>query len=81
MLRALSDQTRLQILKLIVTKARSTRELSEIIGISDAAISKHLKLLQRNGWVTTQRASFYVLYQANPERLVDLRYALEELFN
>lgn len=80
MLRALSDPTRLQIIKLIAHKARSTRELSEIIGISDAAISKHLKMLQRSGWVTTQRASYYVLYQATPERLTDLRYALGDLF-
>ncbi len=81
MLRALSDPTRLQIIKLIAKKARSTRELAEIIGISDAAISKHLKILQRNGWVTTQRSSYYVLYLADPERLTDLRYALSELFS
>ncbi|MBO0840852.1 MAG: winged helix-turn-helix transcriptional regulator, partial [Sciscionella sp.] len=50
MLRAIADPTRMQILQLIVGQARSTREIAGLIGITEAAISKHLKLLQDAGW-------------------------------
>ncbi len=65
MLKASGDWTRLQILRLLASKKRTTQELAKIIGISEAAVSKHLKQLQRAGWVTMRRASYYVFYEIN----------------
>jgi hypothetical protein len=50
-LRALADPTRLRALKLIASGERSTQELAPLIGISEAGLSKHLRLLARAGLV------------------------------
>ncbi|MDQ6692956.1 MAG: DUF5937 family protein [Chloroflexota bacterium] len=78
MLRAAGDMTRLQILQLIGQRPRSTREIAGLIGISEAAISKHLKILQEAGWLSTQRNSYYVMYRLSHEPLVDLTRGLEQ---
>lgn len=81
MLKGLSDPVRMQIIQLIVKQARSTSELSQIIGISNAAISKHLRLLQDGDWLSSYRESYFVYYQINASRLYDLEYALQHIFN
>ena len=75
-LRAAADHTRLQILQLVAEKPRSTSELAQIIRLSNAAISKQLKQLQRAGWVTAHRDSYYVLYSASREPLDQLTTSL-----
>ena len=78
-LRAIGDRTRRQILQLVAQSPRSTRELAPIIGLSEAAVSKHLKLLHQAGWVTPERSSYYVLYHASSQPLSNMIYALGEL--
>lgn len=78
LLRSAGDSTRLQILRLLVTGPRSTRELAGLIGLTDAAISKHLKLLQDAGWVSAQRQSYYVYYRLERRSLTDLSLGLDE---
>ena len=71
-LRALADPTRLQALRLIAAHERSTQELAPLIGISEAGLSKHLRLLARAGLVQTRREGYYVLYNFDPERVGQL---------
>ncbi|WP_424536398.1 DUF5937 family protein [Sphaerisporangium viridialbum] len=80
LLRAAAHPTRLQILQLLAERSRSTRELAGLIGLTEAAISKHLKLLAEAGWAEPERHSYYVYYRlvrATQGRLAD---ALERLF-
>jgi DNA-binding transcriptional ArsR family regulator len=79
LLRSAGDPTRLQVLQLLTQQPRSTRELAGLIGLTEAAISKHLKLLQDAGWVTPQRRSYYVYYRLVRESLTDLSHGLEQL--
>ena len=44
LLRALGDNTRLQIIQLLSQRARSTRELAGILSLTEAGISKHLEI-------------------------------------
>ncbi|MGW0662896.1 DUF5937 family protein [Streptodolium elevatio] len=79
LLRAAAHPTRLQMLQLLAAYPRSTRELAGLIGLTEAAISKHLKLLAEAGWANPERHSYYVYYRLAPgthDRLTD---ALEEL--
>jgi DNA-binding transcriptional ArsR family regulator len=62
LLRSAGDPTRLQILQLLARRSRFTREIAGLIGLTEAAISKHLKLLQDAGWVMPERQSYYVYY-------------------
>lgn len=47
--RSADDPTRLQILQLLARRSRFTREIAGLIGLTEAAISKQLKLLQDAG--------------------------------
>ena len=61
--RALGDVTRMQILQRIAKGPSSTRELAGLLGFSEAAVSKHLKILQDAGLVRSRRNSYYVFYE------------------
>jgi len=75
-LRALADETRLRALRLIAAGPRSTQELAPLIGISEAGLSKHLRLLARAGLVRGRREGYYVLYTLEPERISTLSEAV-----
>ncbi|GAA2212962.1 hypothetical protein GCM10009850_084240 [Nonomuraea monospora] len=80
LLRAAAHPTRLQILQLLAGRSRSTRELAGLIGLTEPAVSKHLKLLAEAGWAETERHSYYVYYRlvrATQGRFTD---ALDRLF-
>ncbi|WP_201376964.1 ArsR/SmtB family transcription factor, partial [Ktedonobacter robiniae] len=80
LLRAAGDMTRLQILQLLSQRPRSTREIAGILNLTEAGISKHLKLLQDAGFVCPERSSYYVLYQSQREPLAEITRGLERLF-
>jgi DNA-binding transcriptional ArsR family regulator len=79
LMRAAGDLTRLQILQMISQQERSTRELAGIIGISEAAISKHLRVLQDVGLITPRRDSYFVFYRLIDETWSDLAYGVMHL--
>lgn len=74
--RALADQTRMQIARLVAEDARSTKELAELLSLSDSAISRHLKILESAGLVSSRRDGYFVLYALRPDRLDVLGRAL-----
>jgi DNA-binding transcriptional ArsR family regulator len=67
-LRALADDTRLRVLRLLAEEPRSTQELAPLAGLSQAGLSKALRRLADAGLVTTHRDGYYVLYELVPER-------------
>jgi len=71
-LRAAADPTRLQALRLIAEQPRTTEELAPLVGISEAGMSKHLRLLAESGLVRARREGYYVLYSLDRSRLSGL---------
>jgi DNA-binding transcriptional ArsR family regulator len=76
--RALGDETRLQILRLVADSPRSTKELSSLLSLSDSAISRHLQILDAAGLVTSRRDGYFVLYSLQPDRLDVLGRSLRD---
>ncbi len=74
--RALSDETRLQIARLVAGASRSTKELAQLLSLSDSAISRHLKIMESAGLVTSHRDGYFVLYDLRPDRIDVLAGAL-----
>lgn len=75
-LRALGDETRLQITRLVAEEPRSTKELATLLSLSESAVSRHLKTLAGAGVVDSQRDGYFVLYRLVPERIGALGGAL-----
>jgi DNA-binding transcriptional ArsR family regulator len=77
-LSAIADPTRLTLLRLIATCPRSTRELSQLLELSESAVSKHVKTLAEADLVKGVRRGYYVLYELVPERAADASDALRD---
>lgn len=77
LLRAAGDMTRLQILQLLSQRPRSTQELAGILSLSEAGISKHVKILQDAGFLKSERSSYYVLYQSLRDPLAEITRGLD----
>jgi DNA-binding transcriptional ArsR family regulator len=68
-LRALGDDTRLRALRLIAERPRSTQELAPLVGVTEAGLSKQLRVLAEAGLLERRREGYYVLYRLVPEQL------------
>lgn len=77
-LKALGDGTRLRILKEISRKGKSTQELSNLLNISEAAVSKALKLLQEGELVKKERQGNYIIYTVNTISIDFIAYKIYE---
>ena len=76
-LRALADDTRLRALRLIAERPRSTQELAPLVGVTEAALSKHLRTLAEAGLLERRRDGYYVLYRIVPGQVAALAPSLE----
>ena len=82
--KALGDLTRLQIIYLLATDTSSTLGVGELavrLGISQPAVSQHLKTLKAEGLVDSRREGFYVYYTINCERIVEFREHFELMYS
>ena len=75
-LRALGDETRLQITRMVAEQPRSTKELAALLQLSESAVSRHLKILAAAGILASERDGYFVLYRLVPDRIGALGGAL-----
>jgi DNA-binding transcriptional ArsR family regulator len=75
-LNAVADPTRLTLLRLVAARPRSTRELAQLLELSEAAVSKHMRRLADAELVLGQRNGYYVLYRLVPEKAAAASRAL-----
>lgn len=81
--KALGDLTRLQIIYLLSTDTSGTLGVSDLaarLGISQPAVSQHLKTLKNEGLVESRREGFYIYYTLNRERMVAFREHFEQMY-
>ncbi len=74
-LRTLGDHTRLRIISHLAHDSTGTLgagELATRLGISQPAVSQHLKILKQEGIVRSERFGFHVYYSFNPERMSEI---------
>jgi DNA-binding transcriptional ArsR family regulator len=67
---ALADPRRILLLYALAEKSYSVNDLAALIGISQPAASRHLKLLRERGLVSAVRRGTTVEYHVNDERLI-----------
>ena len=81
-LKAISDETRLRILFILLRYELNVNEIVTVIGMIQSGVSRHLKILVESGLLTSRKDGSFIYYSAveNPEnkRVVEMvRHALE----
>ncbi|MGZ6034411.1 MAG: ArsR/SmtB family transcription factor [Myxococcaceae bacterium] len=77
---AIAEPRRREILRMVLRKQLSSGEIASRFDVTRSAISQHLRILERVGLVSVERAGTRRLYRARPEGLAGLREYLEEFW-
>jgi ArsR family transcriptional regulator len=76
---ALSDETRLEIVRRLASRERCVCELTDAMDAAQSRLSFHLKTLKTAGLVTHRREGRWVHYSLNPEVLEAMGSFLNDL--
>jgi DNA-binding transcriptional ArsR family regulator len=76
-IKALSDETRLQILSLLNGRELYAQEIVELLDISQSAVSRHLKLMLSGGLLKTRRKNSMKYLSINEETLTAVAEGLK----
>ena len=78
-LKALGDPTRLTIFQQLLVRKHCTRSLSKKLGISEPAISQHLKILYEAGMVYKEKYGYHMHYLPTQEAIDFLAASFEQM--
>ncbi|PJJ72140.1 regulatory ArsR family protein [Diaminobutyricimonas aerilata] len=81
MLRALSEQRRRSILRLVRERELPAGRIAEEFDVTRSAVSQHLAVLKEAGLVTERRDGTRRLYRARPEAMVRVQAALDAIWS
>lgn len=77
--KALSDEKRLKIINLLLKNDFCVGALSRKMGISEAAVSQHLKVLRNAGVVKGEKRGYYTHYDVKRETLEETADAIRSI--
>lgn len=77
-LAAVADPGRLQLLRLLLDRPRSTQELAPLVNLTEQGVSKQLRLLADVGLVRARREGYYVVYAVETGAVGQLEHRLQE---
>ncbi|MCP4338687.1 MAG: winged helix-turn-helix transcriptional regulator [Desulfobulbaceae bacterium] len=66
-MKAMSDPNRVRIIKLLQRKELCVCELTELLGLAQSTVSKHLKLLDDAELIESRRDGAWIIYRINAE--------------
>jgi DNA-binding transcriptional ArsR family regulator len=70
--RAFSDTSRVRIVSVLVERELNVGALADAVGISESAVSHHLRGLRQMGLVAARRSGKEVYYQIEDEHIIAL---------
>ena len=80
MFKALAVETRVKIIDLLKSEGPlGAKKISELLGVTPAAVSQHLKILKQAGFVRSERNGYWIPYSIDEEALNDCREVLTEI--
>jgi len=77
--KALADETRFRLLNLLLTQDLCGKALARRLGVSEAAVSQHLKVLKEAGLVEGQKRGYWIHYSVQGKGLEQIIGELERL--
>jgi len=80
MFKVLSVETRVKIIDLLKSKGPlGAKNIAELVGITPAAVSQHLKILKLAGLVRSERKGYWIPYSLDEEALENCGAVLSEV--
>lgn len=80
MFKVLAVDTRVRIIDLLKSKGPlGAKNIAELLNITPAAVSQHLKLLKQAGLVRSERKGYWIPYSIDEEALENCREVLNEV--
>jgi DNA-binding transcriptional ArsR family regulator len=78
--KAMSVETRVKIIELLKSEGPlGGNEIAELIGITPAAVSQHLKILRQAGLVRNERKGYWIPYSIDEEGMEKCRRILNDV--
>jgi ArsR family transcriptional regulator len=65
--KALSDKSRLRILKMLQKKSLCVCEITEILQLAASTVSNHLSILRESGLIIDEKDKKWINYKINPD--------------
>ena len=78
-LKAIADETRMNIMTLLLRHNYCGRALARKLELSEAAISQHLKVLREAGLLIGEKRGYFMHYDVNRNVLHELAASIDEL--
>ena len=78
-IKAIADENRLKIIKLLLTKNYCVGALAKRLNISESAVSQQLKILRKADLVVGVKEGYYVHYKVKKEKLQQIGDYIIEL--
>jgi len=80
MFKVLAVETRVRIIDLLKSKGPlGAKNIAELVGVTPAAVSQHLKILRQSGLVRSERKGYWIPYSLDEEVLENCRQILNEV--
>lgn len=80
MFKVLAVETRVKIIDLLKTEGPlGAKKISELLGVTPAAVSQHLRILRQVGLVRSERNGYWIPYSIDEDALHNCRELLTEI--
>ena len=80
-LKAVGEENRIQIIRLLLQNDLCVGALARILNISKPAVSQHLKVLREAGLVRGEKLGYWTHYRVEKELIQEVSYYLQQLMN
>ena len=78
--KVLAVETRVKIIKILKSNGPlGSKNIAELVGVTSAAVSQHLKILRQAGLVRSERKGYWIPYSIDEEALENCRQLLNEV--
>ncbi len=75
----LSVDKRIEIIELLKKEPMSVNALAKVLGVTQSAVSQHLRVLKGAGFVKDKRQGYWVYYSLNKDTLEKCRQRLNRI--
>jgi len=79
--KALGDETRLKILIILSKRRICAKGIAKHLGVSEAAVSQHIRILKKAGIVVGEKVGYYVHYNIQEPVLSEVIRFIEQMNN